>query len=240
MHVKRPRFRLAALLLLLALTYAPRDARAQTSILTVPTGDVLADGESELSFEFEARPVAVRNGGFRTFGLFLVHGARKGLEVGVNAYFTKDGEQSAPVELQSNIKVRLYESEEKGVAAAAGAVLYAPTGRGGGDTLGVAYSSVTKSVAGLGGARLTGGGYAVIGQNRGAGSNAGALLGYEQPLHSRLSFVADWNTGRNRFGYAAAGFNLTLSGRDTLTSAYYFGNEGRGNNFLGVYYTRSF
>src|SRR5687768_8522782 len=135
MHFKRPRFRLAALLLLLALTHAPREARAQTSILTVPTGDVLADGESELSFEFETRPVAVRNGGFRTFGLFLVHGARKGLEVGVNAYFTKDGEESEPVELQSNIKVRLYESEEKGVAAAAGAVLYAPTGRGSGDTL---------------------------------------------------------------------------------------------------------
>ena len=239
MRSKRTLICLAALLAL-ALPYACREARAQTSVFTVPTGEVLPEGESYLEFDFDTRPVAYRGGGFQTYGVFFVHGARKGMEVGVNAYFTKDGEESEPVELQSNVKWRLYENEEAGVAAAAGGVLYAPTGRNGGDTLGLVYSSVTKRVARLRGARFTGGGYALVGQNRGAGSNAGALLGYEQPLHRRLSFIADWNTGRNRFGYAAAGFGLTLSKRSALYSAYYFGTEGRGNNWLGVYYGLSF
>ena len=80
----------------------------------------------------------------------------------------------------------------------------------------------------------------IVGQSRGAGQNGGALFGYEQPLGGGLSLMADWNTGRNRFGYAAAGFGLTLSKRSYLSSGYYFGNEGRGNNFLGVYYGLSF
>ncbi|HWS90273.1 MAG TPA: hypothetical protein VN282_25105 [Pyrinomonadaceae bacterium] len=229
-----------AALLLFALAHAPRGARAQTSHINVPTGEVMPEGESYLEFSLDTRPLGRRDGGFQTYGVFFVHGARRGVEVGVNAYFTKDWQESEPVELQSNVKFRLYESEERGVSVGAGGILYAPTGRAGGDTLGMAYSTVTKSVPALGGARLTGGGYALVGQRRGSGQNAGALLAYEQPLHRRLSFIADWNTGRNRFGYSAAGLSLSLPKRGTLTSAYYFGNEGRGNNYLGVYYGLSF
>jgi hypothetical protein len=229
-----------AALLLCALAHAPRVARAQTSLFTVPTGEVLPEGESYLEFDFDTRPLGRRDGGFQTYGVFFVQGVRRGVEVGVSAYFTKDWEKSEPVELQSNVKFSLYQSEEKGVSVGAGGILYAPTGRAGGDTLGMVYSTVTKSVPALRGASFTGGGYALVGQNRGAGQHAGALFGYEQPLHRRLSFIADWNTGRNRFGYAAAGFGLTLSKRSALYSAYYFGNEGRGNNSLGVYYGLSF
>jgi hypothetical protein len=240
MHRKLTPVCLAALLLLVVTPAARREARAQTSLFTVPTGEVLPEGESYLEFDFDTRPLGRRDGGFQTYGVFFVHGARKGMEVGVSAYFTKDWQESEPVELQSNVKFRLYETESRGVSVGAGGILYAPTGRAGGDTMGMAYSTVTKSVPALGGARFTGGGYALVGQNRGAGQNAGALFGYEQPLHRRLSFIADWNTGRNRFGYAAAGFGLTLSKRSALYSAYYFGNEGRGNNSLGVYYGLSF
>ncbi|HEX8685988.1 MAG TPA: hypothetical protein VF736_18010 [Pyrinomonadaceae bacterium] len=233
--------RLAALLLLLfALPHACREASAQTSLWTVPTAEVLEEGESYLEFDFDAKPAAYREGGFQSYGVFFVHGARRRMEVGVNAYFTKDGAGSEPLELQSNVKYRFYENEDAGVQAAAGGILYAPTGRGGGDTLGSAYAVVSKTVPRLRGAQFTGGGYALVGQERGAGGRAGALFGYYQPLRRRLSFIADWNTGRNRFGYAAAGFGLALSKRGTLYSAYYFGNQGRGNNSLGVYYGLNF
>ncbi len=231
--------RLAALLLF-AIPCARGEARAQTSLWTVPTAEVLEEGESYLEFDFDAKPAAYRRGGFQSYGVFFVHGARKRTEVGVNAYFTRDGAGSEPLELQSNVKYRFYENEDAGVQAAAGAVLYAPTGRGGGDTLGSAYAVVSKTVPRLRGAQFTGGGYALLGQERGAGDRAGALFGYYQPVGRRLSFIADWNTGRNRFGYAAAGFGLALSKRGTLYSAYYFGNQGRGNNSLGVYYGLSF
>jgi hypothetical protein len=59
-------------------------------------------------------------------------------------------------------------------------------------------------------------------------------------LHRKLSFTADWKTGKNRFGYAAAGLGVTLSKRTLLYTAYYFGNEGRGNNSFGIYYGISF
>lgn len=227
-------------LLALALPYACREARAQTSLFTVPTGEVLPEGESYLELDFDTHPTGYASGGFQSYGIFYVHGVGKGVEVGVNAYFTKDGEESDPVELQSNVKWRLYENEDAGVTAAAGAILYAPTGRRGGDTLASVYASVSKTVSSLRDAQFTGGGYALLGQSRGAGSRAGGLLGYAQPLNRRLSFIADWNTGRNRFGYAAAGLGLTLSKRSALYSAYYFGNEGRSNNSLGVYYGLSF
>jgi hypothetical protein len=87
---------------------------------------------------------------------------------------------------------------------------------------------------------LTGGAYQLIGAKADAGSKRGFLLGVEQPVHKHVTFVADWNTGKNRFGYAAAGFGLTLTKRSYLWSAYYFGNEGRANNSLGIYYGYSF
>ena len=227
-------------LLAFATARACPEARAQSSLFTVPTGEVTPKGESYLSLELDTKPTSYESGGFQSYGVFFLHGAREGVEVGVNAYFLKDGTDSEPVELQSNIQFRFYQNKDAGVSAAAGAILYVPTGRRGVDTLAMAYASVSKNVAGLGGAQFTGGGYTLIGQRRDGGSRAGALFGYDQPLPGRLRFMADWNTGRNRFGYAAAGFGVSLSERSDLYSAYYFGNEGRGNNFLGVYYGRSF
>jgi hypothetical protein len=231
----------AALLLSLALPGACREARAQTSLFTVPTGDALPEGETYLEFDFDAHPTSYKKGGFQSYGVFLVRGVGKGVEVGVNAYFLKDGTESEPVELQSDIKWQFYANEDKGVAAAVGGILFAPVGRrGGGDTVGMVYASASKTVEGMNGAQFTGGGYALIGQERDAGSRAGALLGFVQPVTRKLSFMADWNSGRNRFGYGAAGLGLDLSKKSALYSAFYFGNEGRANNFFGVYYGRSF
>ncbi|HWW75924.1 MAG TPA: hypothetical protein VNZ44_11030, partial [Pyrinomonadaceae bacterium] len=61
-----------------------------------------------------------------------------------------------------------------------------------------------------------------------------------QPVTRKLCFMADWNSGRNRFGYGAAGLGLDVSKNGVLYSAFYFGNEGRANNFFGVYYGHSF
>lgn len=232
---------LAAALLALAPPHACPEARAQTSVFTVPTGEVLPEGETYLEFDFDARPTSYRKGGFQSYGVFLLRGVGKGVEVGVNAYFLKDGAaETEPAELQSNIKWQFYGNEEKGLTAAVGGILFAPAGRGGGDTVGMLYTSATKTVEGMRGAQFTGGGYALVGQERDEGSRAGALVGFVQPVSRKLSFMADWNSGRNRFGYGAAGFGLELPKRSGLYSAYYFGNEGRGNNFFGVYYGLSF
>ena len=239
--MRKPRL-LASLaaLLALALPHAAREARAQTSLWTVPTAESLPEGETYLEFDFDAHPTSYKKGGFQSYGVFLVRGVGKGVEVGVNAYFLKDGDgESEPVEFQSDIKWQFYDNK-KGLVAATGGILFAPVGRGGDDTVGLLYASASKTVEGMNGAQLTGGGYGLVGRNGEGGSRAGALVGYLQPVTRKLCFMADWNSGRNRFGYGAAGFGLDLSKKGTLYSGYYFGNEGRANNFFGVYYGHRF
>jgi hypothetical protein len=66
------------------------------------------------------------------------------------------------------------------------------------------------------GPRFTTGPYGVISGGKysyWSGPKAGAMVGYEQPIHSRASIVADWNSG------------------------YSFGNDGdRDNRFVFVSY----
>jgi hypothetical protein len=240
--MSKPRllFCLAALLAL-ALPYASREALAQSSLWTAPTGESLPESETYLEFDFDAHPTSYKKGGFQSYGVFLVRGVGKGVEVGVNAYFLKDGDgETQPLELQPNIKWQFYNSKDKSLSAAVGGILFAPVGRGGDDTVGMLYASATKTVEAMNGAQLTGGGYGLVGRNGEGGSRAGALVGYFQPVTRKLCFMADWNSGRNRFGYGAAGFGLDVSKKGTLYSGYYFGNEGRANNFFGVYYGHRF
>jgi len=68
----------------------------------------------------------------------------------------------------------------------------------------------------------------------------GMIAGYEQPLTGKLSFITDWFSGNNNLGYVTAGTGLVLSPRDSIYAGYRFGNHGRGNNSLGVYYGRTF
>ena len=97
-----------AALLALALPYASREARAQTSLFTVPTGESLPESETYLEFDFDAHPTSYKKGGFQSYGVFLVRGVGHGVEVGVNSYFLKDGDgESEPVEFQSAMNLSL-------------------------------------------------------------------------------------------------------------------------------------
>jgi hypothetical protein len=62
------------------------------------------------------------------------------------------------------------------------------------------------------------------------------MLGYEQPLGWRISFVADWFSGKNGFGYVTPGISFTLPKAGLLNIGYSVGNSGRKNNGLFVYY----
>jgi hypothetical protein len=135
----------------------------------------------------------------------------------------------------------MYSNEDNGIAVAAGIILYIPIKHHpGSDSFGSVYATASKKLSVLRGARFTTGGYILVGRDAGTGSKSGAVFGYEQPLHRKFNFFIDWKTGKNRFGYAAAGFGITLSRRSLLYTAYYFGNEGRGNNSFGIYYGVSF
>ena len=229
------------ILVFAVLVCCPQVTPAQSSLFSIPTTDVMTVKRTYLELDFDSHLTSYERGGYQSYGVYALHGVSKRMEVGVNAYYTKAGGEVLPIELQPNAKWQVYSSEGNGLAAATGVVLFVPLNhRAGSDTFGSVYATVSKKVEAMGGARFTTGGYTLIGRDAETGSKSGALFGYEQPLHPRVSFIADWNTGKNRFGYAAAGLGITLSKRSLLYTAYYFGNEGRGNNSFGLYYGFTF
>lgn len=227
--------------ILLAIFLYSFNTSAQSSLFNIPTTDVMPDGEIYVEADFDSHLTGFESGGYRSYGITSVYGVRKRLEIGINAFYTKAGDNSQSVELQPNAKVQIYNDEKTETAVSSGVILYIPMSRRAArDTIGSVYLTASKQIRGSYGPRFTAGGYALIGKKELTESRNGLLLGYEQPLTKNLYFIADWNSGKNRFGYSAAGLGITLSKRSSLYTAYYFGNRGRGNNSLGIYYGYSF
>ena len=58
------------------------------------------------------------------------------------------------------------------------------------------------------------------------GNTGGVLAGYEQPLGgSKVSFVADWFSGKNFWGYFTPGISVTLPHNGLLNIGYSIGND---------------
>jgi hypothetical protein len=216
-------------------------AGAQTSLFNIPTAEVTEEGSFYLEADFDAHFARYRKGGWQSYGFLGVYGLRKNMEIGVNAYVTRTADGYEPVEIQPNIKYRMYNNESNGISISTGAIAYIPLSRQfKGDSTASVYAVAGKKFMGDWTPRLSAGAYQLIGARPDSGSKQGFLLGIEQPAHSRITLLADWNSGKNRFGYSAAGIGVSLTKNSYLYSAYYFGNEGRGNNSLGIYYGFSF
>lgn len=213
-------------------------ARAQSTLFNIPSTDVVAKKKVYTEFDFVGHLEGYDDGGFQSYVPRVVIGAGKNIEFGVNVAATNYG-SSHPVEIQPNIKYQFYNSEKNGVAAAVGGIAYLPAhdrAAFGKDQFGLLYSVVSKKVKGTYGPRLTGGGYGLVGRSDGTGTKGGAIVGYEQPLHPRVSFVSDWFSGKNRFGYVTPGFAFSVTKSSYFYAGYSIGNSGRKNNALFLYY----
>jgi len=226
---------------LCVVTFASSIVKAQSTLFNIPSTDVVATRKTYVEFDFISHFESHEKGGFQAYVPRVVVGVAKGIEVGANVAFLDTLAPDQPVELQPNVKYQFYNSEKYGVAAAAGGILYTPiANRTGIDTFGLLYSTVSKKFKGDHGPRLTGGGYGLVGRANGNGSEGGAIVGYEQPLHSRVNFVADWLSGKNRFGYVTPGFSFVVTKSSAFYVGYTIGNSGRKNNALFVYYGITF
>ena len=160
--------------------------------------------------------------------------------MGLNVFFTR-AKPGEPIVIEPNFKWQFYADESRGLAAAAGVLLSIPvTRRKDGTTTAMFYAVGSKTFEGRYGPRVTAGGYTLAGWLEKGTTKHGVLLGYEQPVTSKVSFLADWASGNNDYGYVVAGTGITLSAKDSIYAGYNFGNQGRGNNALGIYYGRSF
>jgi hypothetical protein len=216
-------------------------AVAQSTLFNVPSTDVVARGKVYLEFDFYSHLRSHANGGFQIYAPRAVFGVAKNVEVGVNVSATDSFMPDQPVYISPNIKWQFYNNEKSGIAMSGGALLYTPVAhRRGADTYGFVYSVASKKIKGTYGPRLTGGGYALPGLQKGLGTRGGAIVGYEQPLAKKVTFVADWFSSQNAFGYVTPGFSFTLPHSGLLNVGYSIGNHGRGNNSLFIYYGITF
>lgn len=217
-------------------------AFAQSTLFNIPSTDVVAKKKVYLEFDFISHLESHNDGGFQAYVPRAVVGVGKRTEVGLNASFIDTLAPDQPVELQPNVKYQLYQGEGNGVTVATGGILYLPVShRTGTDTFGMIYTVVSKQVKASHGPRVTGGAYGLVGRTDGSGTSGGAIVGYEQPLlPGKVSFVADWLSGKNRFGYATPGLSITVSKTSLLYAGYSIGNQGRKNNALFVYYGITF
>ena len=233
---------IAALSAAVLLMLLPKSAAlAQSTLFNVPSTDVVVKKKVYLEFDFLSHFGSHADGGFQIYAPRAVFGIGKGVEVGLNVTAVDAFAPDQPIYISPNAKWQFYTNEENGVAISAGGLLYTPIAhRAGADTFGFVYSVVSKKVKSDYGPRLTGGGYALPGLANGAGTKGGAIVGYEQPVAKRVTFVTDWFSGKNAFGYVTPGFSFALPKNSLLNVGYSIGNRGRGNNALFVYYGITF
>jgi hypothetical protein len=219
----------------------PLNVAAQSTLFNIPSTDVVAKKKIYLEFDYISHLESHNNGGFQAYVPRGVVGIGGRTEVGLNVAFLDAQAPKQPVELQPNVKHQFYQSEG-GVSISAGGILYLPIkNRTGTDTFGMVYTVVSKQVKSSYGPRVTGGAYGLVGRTDGSGTNGGAIAGYEQPIvPGKVSFVADWLSGKNRFGYVTPGLSITVSKSSFLYTGYSIGNQGRKNNALFLYYGITF
>ena len=211
-------------------------ANAQSTLFNIPSTDVVPKKKVYLEFDFLSHFENYSKGGFKAYIPRAVIGLGKKFEAGVNVAYTKSATPNS-IEIQPNIQYQAYSNEKTGVAVSVGAMLYAPvTHRRGANTFGMFYSNVSKQVKGNYGPRLTVGGYGLVNRANGNGGKAGVMAGIEQPVSGKVKFVADWFSGKNRFGYGTPGLSITTSKTSALYVGYSIGNSGRKNNALFVYW----
>lgn len=235
------RTQVAITLLLTSIALFADSAWAQSSLFNIPTSDVIDTGTLYLEADFDARLARYRDGGWQSYGVLGVYGVKKKVEIGMNAYLVRSSAGIEPIELQPNFKIKLFDDESRGLSLSGGAIAYLPVSRQmrSGSVASV-YVVASKQLETGWAPRLSLGGYQLIGSKRDSGSKRGLLLGVEQPVYKGLSFIAGWNSGKNRFGYAAVGIGVAVTKRSYLSSAYYFGNESRSNDSFGLYYGMTF
>jgi len=228
-------------LLVALLSFGAQTARAQSTLVAIPSTDVVSERKVYLEFDYISHYASHHSGGFQTYEPRVAVGVGHNLEVGVNVVYTDGFGVNQPLEIQPGIKWRFYQNEKQRVSAVVGVMLYAPvTHRTGTNTFVMLYALVSKKLAGTYGPRVTGGGYALPGRDDGTGAKSGVMAGYEQPLARRVSFVVDWTSGRNRFGYVTPGLSFATTQRSNLYTGYSIGNQGRRNNALFAYYGITF
>ncbi len=98
------------------------------------------------------------------------------------------------------------------------------------------FSNASKVIKKTGETRLADGFYKVFGVEKSFSTKTDEIIGIEHPIKGKLSFMADWCSGKKRFGYSTAGLSYSFAKRQFFQFGYNFGNSGRANNAFSAFY----
>jgi hypothetical protein len=246
---------LSGLFVALLFVVTAQTAMAQSTIFNIPSTDTVSAGKGY--FEFDFLPQAPGTATTRTYiyNPRLVVGVPGNVEVGVNFPTYRTAGVNTGY-FQPNIKWKYFANDDAGVALAGGAILNTPlNNRSTQDSWGILYTEVSKKVkSGNYGPRFHAGPYGIVSGNQDpkkgpvsfTGPRAGALLGYEQPIHAKASIVADWFSGKNGLGYFTPGISITVPGNGLFNAGYSIGNDSwensnkTKNRYVFIYYGVTF
>jgi hypothetical protein len=225
--------------LCLLLAVAVPSALAQSTIFNIPTTDAVSKGKVYFEFDylvqtpkFDALPGGIDIPRLHAFVPRVVAGIGGNIEAGANVTTYHQGDTDT-VWFQPNLKWKFF-GENGGFSASAGTILYTPLNhRESYDTFGLVYANVSRKLDHKYGPRLHVGPYGILGTDNAfgvGGPRAGVIAGYEQPLHPRISIVADWLSGKNGFGYFTPGISISLPGNGLFNAGYSIGNDSWANN----------
>jgi hypothetical protein len=208
------------------------ETHAQQTIFNVPSTDVLDKGkvygEFDASFKLNDSDAVNK---FSSFVPRVVLGAGSNVEVGLNITGNiqpgADSTTLVPV-----IKWKPYQGKNNGVAIVVGDHVFIPVRNRAYNAGNYVYAEISKTFKS--GTRLTAGGYDFTRNVVAASNRAGGQFGFEQPLNKKLTFAADWFTGKHSAGYFTPGVVFKVGPKVTGYAAYSIGNQNasHGNHFF--------
>lgn len=207
-------------------------AHAQQTIFNVPTTDVLDGGKVYAELDVSLKPTdSTLVNRFSSFVPRVVIGAGSGVEIGLNLTGNiQPGADSTT--LVPAIKWKPYQGKNNGVAIVVGDNLYLPVRNRAYNAGNYVYAEISKTFKG--GTRVTAGGYDFTRNVVASANRAGGQFGFEQPLNKKVSFAADWFTGKHAAGYFTPGLVFKVGPKVTGYAGYSIGNQNpsQGNHFF--------
>lgn len=206
--------------------------RAQQTIFNVPSTDVLNKGKVYAELDASLKPADGSDvPKFSSFVPRVVIGAGSNIEFGLNVTGNIQPGPDATT-LVPTIKWKPYQGKENGWSIVVGNNLFIPVRNRAYDAANYFYAESSKTFKN--GTRITFGGYDFT-ENAVAGANrAGGQFGFEQPLNRKITFAADWFTGKHAAGYFTPGIIFKVGPRVTGYAGYSIGNQNvsGGNHFF--------
>jgi len=203
------------------------NVNAQQTIFNVPSTDVLDKGKVYAELDANLKATDAK---FSSFVPRVVVGAGRNIEFGLNVTGNiQPGADSTT--LVPTIKWRPYQGEN-GWSIVLGNNLFIPVRNRAYNAANYFYAETSKTFNN--GTRITFGGYDFTKNAVASANRAGGQFGFEQPLSRKITFAADWFTGKHASGYFTPGIIFKAGPRVTGYAGYSIGNQNvsGGNHFF--------